>query len=134
MRFSRLCSGLGCCCSGTSTSAIHCSQAFARGYPPDRLDVVIASDGSTDGTAARAGAYAGARLSVEEFRLRRGKAAVLNDVVPSTRGEIVILADARQLFEAGSVKALVSNFADPTVGAVSGELMLEAAASTTGAG
>jgi cellulose synthase/poly-beta-1,6-N-acetylglucosamine synthase-like glycosyltransferase len=55
---------------------------------------------------------------------RRGKAAVLNDVIPTARGEIVVLGDARQLFDRDAIRALVANFADPVVGAVSGELML----------
>ena len=45
----------------------------------------------------------------------------------SARGDIVVLADARQRFDRGAIRALVANFADPTVGAVSGELMLTAA-------
>jgi poly-beta-1,6-N-acetyl-D-glucosamine synthase len=103
-------------------------------YPADRLDVVIASDGSTDGTAARARSHVDARVAVRSFVSRRGKGAVLNDVVPAVRGEIVVLADARQRFEPAAVKALVSNFADPSVGAVSGELMLSAGTTATGAG
>lgn len=103
-------------------------------YPADRLDIVIASDGSTDGTVTRARSRADARVVVRSFERRRGKAAVLNDVVPSARGEIVVLADARQRFETAAVRALVSNFADHSVGAVSGELMLQAGTTATGGG
>jgi cellulose synthase/poly-beta-1,6-N-acetylglucosamine synthase-like glycosyltransferase len=103
-------------------------------YPADRLDVVIASDGSTDDTVARARSHADTRLAVRSFLSRRGKAAVLNDIVPSARGEIVVLADARQRFEPAAVRALVSNFADPSVGAVSGELILTAGTTATGDG
>jgi cellulose synthase/poly-beta-1,6-N-acetylglucosamine synthase-like glycosyltransferase len=71
---------------------------------------------------------------VHAFHVRRGKAAVLNDIVPLMRGEIVVLADARQRFEQRSVRALVSNFADPMVGAVSGELMISAGTTGTGNG
>jgi hypothetical protein len=59
---------------------------------------------------------------------------VLNDTVRSARGEIVVLADARQRFEADAVRRLVSNFADPAVGAVSGELMLNSGTTATGDG
>jgi biofilm PGA synthesis N-glycosyltransferase PgaC len=107
---------------------------LALDYPADRLDVVIASDGSTDDTVARARSHVDARVAVRPFRRRRGKAAVLNDVVPSARGEIVVLADARQRFEPAAVKTLVSNFADPSVGAASGELMLMAGTTATGGG
>src|SRR4029079_10374174 len=55
---------------------------------------------------------------------RRGKAAVLNTLVPAAHGDVVVLADARQRFDSKALRALVANFADPTVGAVSGELIL----------
>src|SRR5262245_56725047 len=72
---------------------------LALDYPPDRLDIVIASDGSTDATVACARSQTDGRVAVRSFSSRRGKAAVLNDVIPSVRGEIVVLADARQRFE-----------------------------------
>jgi len=56
--------------------------------------------------------------------VRRGKAAVLNAVVPLLHGDVVIFADARQQFEAGTLRALVDNFSDPGVGAAGGELVL----------
>jgi cellulose synthase/poly-beta-1,6-N-acetylglucosamine synthase-like glycosyltransferase len=96
---------------------------LALDYPPDRLEIVIASDGSTDDTVARARAYE-PRVRVAAFDARRGKPAVLNDVVPRVRGTIVVLADTRQRFDRGALAALVQGFADPAVGAVSGELML----------
>jgi cellulose synthase/poly-beta-1,6-N-acetylglucosamine synthase-like glycosyltransferase len=106
----------------------------ALDYPATQLDIVIASDGSTDDTVARAGVHVAPRVAVRAFPCRRGKAAVLNDVVRSARGEIVVLADARQRFEPDAVRALVSNFADPAVGAVSGELTLSAGMTPTGDG
>jgi len=98
---------------------------LALDYPPDRLDVVIASDGSTDDTVERARAIGG-RVQVVAFARRRGKTAVLNEVVPRVRGTVVVLADARQQFDRRAIAALVESFADPVVGAVSGELMLTA--------
>jgi cellulose synthase/poly-beta-1,6-N-acetylglucosamine synthase-like glycosyltransferase len=106
----------------------------ALDYPETQLDIVIASDGSTDDTVARARAHVDSRVAVRAFPCRRGKAAVLNDVVSSARGEIVVLADARQRFEPDAVRALVSNLADPAVGAVSGELMLSSGTTATGGG
>jgi cellulose synthase/poly-beta-1,6-N-acetylglucosamine synthase-like glycosyltransferase len=116
------------------TIAARIDNLLALDYPADWLDIVIASDGSTDGTVTRARSCADARVAVRSFPVRRGKAAVLNDVVPSVRGEIVVLADARQRFDRGAVRALVSNFADPSVGAVSGELILTAGTTATGDG
>ena len=93
-------------------------------YPRQKLEVVVASDGSTDSTVARAREYVEAGVRTRAFADRRGKAAVLSDVIPTARGEIVVLADARQRFEPGAVRALVRNFGEPCVGAVSGELTL----------
>lgn len=95
-------------------------------YPPDRLEIIIGSDGSTDDTVDRAREYADRGVIVRAFRERRGKPALLNTLVPHVKGDIVVLADARQRFEPGAIRALVANFADRAVGAVSGELMLEA--------
>jgi cellulose synthase/poly-beta-1,6-N-acetylglucosamine synthase-like glycosyltransferase len=53
-----------------------------------------------------------------------GKAFALNVGVETATGDVIIFADARQRFEAGAIRELVANFADPTVGVVSGELLL----------
>jgi cellulose synthase/poly-beta-1,6-N-acetylglucosamine synthase-like glycosyltransferase len=92
-------------------------------YPRERLDIVIASDGSTDDTVLRARAYE-PRVRVVACHERRGKPAVLNQVVPQARGTVVVLADTRQRFDRDALTALVQGFADPVVGAVSGELIL----------
>ncbi|RPI48992.1 MAG: glycosyltransferase family 2 protein, partial [Acidobacteria bacterium] len=97
---------------------------LASDYPPQRLAIVVGSDGSTDDTVESAARYRNEGVIVREFGQRRGKAAVLNDLVASAKGDIVVFADARQRFEPGAIRALVANFADPEVGAVSGELHL----------
>jgi len=104
------------------------TNLLALDYPVDRLEVVVASDGSTDATVERAREYAHRGVTVRPFAVRRGKAAVLNAVVPGLRSDVVLFADARQRFDRGALRALVENFADPTVGAVSGELVLTTAA------
>jgi cellulose synthase/poly-beta-1,6-N-acetylglucosamine synthase-like glycosyltransferase len=110
------------------------SNLLSLDYPAEQLEILLASDGSTDDTAARARCYASDRLRVIEFESRRGKAAVLNDVIPQARAEIVVLADARQRFAPGVVRALVRQFSDPEVGAVSGELILESDPRVNGVG
>ena len=99
-------------------------NALVQAYPADKLEIVLASDGSTDETVERARVYEPAGVTVMAFERRRGKPAVLNDLVPSARGEIVVLGDARQRFAPDAVRALVAPFADARVGAVSGELIL----------
>ena len=101
-------------------------------YPREKLEIVVASDGSSDGTDARAGSFERAGVRVLAFQTRRGKAAVLNDVVPSVNGDIVVFADARQRFESQAIRALVADFGDPDVGAVSGELVLRSRACEAG--
>jgi cellulose synthase/poly-beta-1,6-N-acetylglucosamine synthase-like glycosyltransferase len=100
------------------------ANLLALDYPRDRLQIVLASDGSTDGTAERAARHARGRAETVHYETRRGKTAVLNAMVPTARGQIVVLADARQRFAPGAIRALVAPFADPTVGGVSGELVL----------
>jgi biofilm PGA synthesis N-glycosyltransferase PgaC len=99
---------------------------LALDYPTDRLEVVLGSDGSTDDTVSRARPFESAGVIVHEFVERRGKPALLNALVPRASGEIVVFADARQRFDPLAVRALVANFADPAVGAVSGELIMSA--------
>jgi cellulose synthase/poly-beta-1,6-N-acetylglucosamine synthase-like glycosyltransferase len=103
-------------------------------YPRDRLEILVGVDGATDGTAEAARAYESDGVRVSAYEIRRGKPAVLNDLVAKCRGEIVVFADARQRFDVGALRALVSDFADPAVGAVSGELMLTDSAEGTPVG
>ena len=93
-------------------------------YPRNHLEIIVACDGATDTTAARAEAYSGRGVRTIEFVRRQGKSAVLNRVVPMAQGEIVVLADVRQRFARNTICNLVADFSDPEVGAVSGELKL----------
>ena len=93
-------------------------------YPQDRLQVVIASDGSTDRTADILREQAPHVLPVI-LDESNGKAYALNEAVKHATGEILVFLDVRQFVEPDAVSELVSCFADSTVGAVSGELLLE---------
>lgn len=103
-------------------------------YPSDRLEVMVGCDGATDATALEARRFGRNGVRVMEFARRRGKSAVLNDLVPRANGEIVVLADARQRFAPTALRRLVAGFSDPRVGAVSGELVLLPAASRSQVG
>jgi cellulose synthase/poly-beta-1,6-N-acetylglucosamine synthase-like glycosyltransferase len=90
-------------------------------YPPDRIEVVVASDGSTDGTGVIAARLAdGVRVRVLDYAVNRGKIGVLNASVPQCRGEIVLFSDCSAMLETGAVREIVANFGDPQVGAVCG--------------
>jgi cellulose synthase/poly-beta-1,6-N-acetylglucosamine synthase-like glycosyltransferase len=88
-------------------------------YPQDRLEVVVASDGSDDGTERVAGSYADRGVRVLALA-RVGKAAALEAAVATSRGEILVLTDANSLFRRDTLRALVRPFADPDVGCVAG--------------
>jgi hypothetical protein len=110
-------------------------NVLALEYPRERLEILVGSDGSTDGTAERARAWQAEGVRVLAFGERRGKPAVLNDLALAARGEILVFGDARQRWAPDAVRALVAGFADPGVGAVSGELILtEDDASVVGEG
>jgi len=97
---------------------------LALDYPPERLEILVGSDGSTDATVAIARRFAADGVRVVAFAASRGKAAVLNDLTERARGRILVLADARQRFAPDALQRLVLPFADPRVGAVTGELIL----------
>jgi cellulose synthase/poly-beta-1,6-N-acetylglucosamine synthase-like glycosyltransferase len=99
---------------------------LALDYPPGKFEIVVASDGSTDDTVERARAFESAGVIVRAFDTRRGKPAMINALVPRASGDIIVFADARQRYDAQALRALMANFADPGVGAVSGELIMTA--------
>jgi cellulose synthase/poly-beta-1,6-N-acetylglucosamine synthase-like glycosyltransferase len=99
-------------------------NALATDYPAGKFDVVLASDGSTDATAAIAREYEGRGVTVLDFPANRGKAAVLNDAVPAARGEVVMLSDANTETDPAAARRLAAWFADPAVGAACGRLVL----------
>lgn len=104
-------------------------NALAQSYAGS-LAVSVGCDGCRDGTADRARAAGDGRVRVEEFPVRRGKAAVLNDLVSSARGDVLVFTDANSEFAPEAIARLVDRFADPEVGAVCGRLVLEAASGT----
>jgi cellulose synthase/poly-beta-1,6-N-acetylglucosamine synthase-like glycosyltransferase len=93
-------------------------------YPADRLEVLVGSDGSKDGTAWRARRIGDPRVKVFDFEARRGKPSVLNDLAQHARGDVILFADARQRYERHALRALVAPFADARVGAVGGALLI----------
>jgi cellulose synthase/poly-beta-1,6-N-acetylglucosamine synthase-like glycosyltransferase len=95
-------------------------NALALDYPPDRLEVIVASDGSTDGTDAIVRGFAprGVRLLGLP---RQGKIPALNAAAAAATGEVLVFSDANSIYEPGALRALLRPFADPEVGGVAGD-------------
>jgi glycosyltransferase involved in cell wall biosynthesis len=89
-------------------------------YPADRLEVVIASDGSDDGTAEIVRAYEGRGVRLLSLD-RVGKAEALNAAVAAASGEILVFSDANSIYAPDALRALVRPFADSAVGGVAGD-------------
>jgi cellulose synthase/poly-beta-1,6-N-acetylglucosamine synthase-like glycosyltransferase len=109
-------------------------NALATGYPQDKLEIIVASDASTDRTdeIVRGFASRGVKLFRAEGNL--GKSAMLSQVIEHARGEIIALSDATGMWEKDSVARLVSHFADPRVGCVSGRVAYEYSRGTASEG
>jgi len=87
------------------------------------VQIIVVSDGSTDETEAIVRQRAGEAVLLLSVP-RGGKVAALNHALPHATGEIVFFTDVRQPLDPRALTHLVANFADPTIGAVSGELRL----------
>jgi cellulose synthase/poly-beta-1,6-N-acetylglucosamine synthase-like glycosyltransferase len=99
-------------------------NTVASSYPQDKLEIAIASDGSSDRTVELVQNLEAANVRLFDYAERRGKATVLNATLPELNGEIVVLSDANTLFEPDAISNLVRWFADPAVDAVCGRLIL----------
>jgi cellulose synthase/poly-beta-1,6-N-acetylglucosamine synthase-like glycosyltransferase len=108
--------------NGESTIGNRLKNLLEQHYPAEQLEIIIVSDGSTDRTVACAQEHVSDRVSVYALDENVGKALALNHGVSVAKGEIIVFTDARQEFRVNAVQMLVANFADATVGCVSGEL------------
>ena len=100
------------------------ANALALDYPRERLQIVVASDGSSDATAERARA-AGADLVLE--LPPGGKVAALNAAAEQASGEVLAFSDANSVWAPDALQALVAPFADPEVGYVCGQVRFRTA-------
>ena len=103
-------------------------------YPRDKFHLYIGSDGSTDGTSEFLETVDDRRVIALRFTERRGKSAVLNDLIARADAEILVMCDANGMFNVDALKQLVKHFADPTVGCVSGEMCLDKDGGVSGEG
>ncbi len=95
-------------------------NALALDYPPAHFEVIVASDGSTDGTDGIVRRFADRGVRLLSLP-RQGKAAALNAAVAASSGEVLVFSDANSMFDAGAIRALIRPLADPGVGGVAGD-------------
>ncbi len=101
-------------------------------YPEGKKQIIFGSDNSDDNTVELAREYqTECSLKVFDFKERRGKIRVLNDIVKAAAGEILIFTDANTIFEKSAIKELVKYFSDEDVGCVCGRSILRNPESNT---
>jgi cellulose synthase/poly-beta-1,6-N-acetylglucosamine synthase-like glycosyltransferase len=89
-------------------------------YPKEKMEVVVASDGSDDGTVTIAGEFADRGVRAVAFPTRLGKQEMLNRLVPKATGEIIVATDANTLLEPDSLRKLLRHFCNPKVAGATG--------------
>jgi glycosyltransferase involved in cell wall biosynthesis len=97
------------------------ANSLSLGYPADRLEILVVSDCSSDGTDEIVTAVKDPRVRLLRMAERGGKTLGLNAAVAAARGEILVFSDANAMYVHDALATLARNFADPGVGAVVGE-------------
>jgi cellulose synthase/poly-beta-1,6-N-acetylglucosamine synthase-like glycosyltransferase len=96
-------------------------NALELDYPADRLEIVVISDASSDATDAIVREFAPQGVILLRMPERCGKTLGLNAGVAAAHGEVLVFSDANAMYQRGALRALVARFADPRIGAVTGE-------------
>src|SRR5579884_2210588 len=96
---------------------------LALDYPRDLMEIIVVSDGSSDATEPVVREFASRGVQLISIP-HAGKAAALNAAFLRARSEIVFFTDVRQMLDPAALRHLVANFADPSVGAVTGQMHL----------
>ena len=89
-------------------------------YPKEKLEIIVASDGSTDKTDEIVKQYSKYGVKLIRVEGRVGKTETQNVAVKQAKGEIVIFSDATTEYRHDAIKKIIRNYADPSVGGVSG--------------
>ncbi len=98
-------------------------NTLALDYPKEQLEIIVASDCSTDATDEIARGFAARGVRLVRQRERLGKTAAQNMAVEQSRGEIILFSDATTLYQPDVLRVMMPGFADPTVGCVGGRLV-----------
>lgn len=96
---------------------------LALDYPKDKLEIIVISDGSDDGTDETIRLFTDRGVKLIRQEPRRGKTSALNLAVPQAEGEILVFSDANSLYDRDCLKFLMENFSDPSIGYVTGKMV-----------
>jgi cellulose synthase/poly-beta-1,6-N-acetylglucosamine synthase-like glycosyltransferase len=96
-------------------------NSLALDYPREKIEIVVISDASDDGTDEIVGQFAAQGVRLLRMNDRGGKTLGLNAGVRSAKGDIVVFSDANAMYLPDAIRKMTRNFADPAVGAVVGE-------------
>ena len=108
-------------------------NCLALDYPREGLEIIVASDGSTDRTNEIVSQYANNGVTLLAIKEQQGKTLTLNEAVRIAKREIIVLTDANAMFARDALLKLVRNFSDSDVGFVTGWTQYKAeGASETG--
>ena len=99
-------------------------NCLALDYTKRKLQIIVSLDGPTDGSEFVVWKYVSQGVEMVHSREHAGKAAALNRALRRATGDIVVFGDVRQTLSPNAIRELAASFADETVGAVSGELLL----------
>jgi cellulose synthase/poly-beta-1,6-N-acetylglucosamine synthase-like glycosyltransferase len=99
------------------------ANTLALDYPRELMEIIVASDCSTDRTDEIAQSFHTQGVILHRQPQRLGKTAAQNAAVEKARGEIIVFSDATSLYQSDAVRKIVRNFADQTVGCVGGRLI-----------
>ena len=96
---------------------------LALDYPAEKLEIIVVSDGSDDGTDAVVHGLSEPNVRLLRQEPRAGKTSALNMAVAQAHGDILVFSDANSLYDHKALRQLVANFADAEVGYVSGRMV-----------
>lgn len=108
-------------------------NTLALDYPRDRLEIIVASDGSTDRTVDIVASFRDRGVVLRDFT-RIGKTGMQNEVARTASGEILVFSDANADYRPDAIRKLVRNFADPAVACASGQLVYQSSVASAADG
>ena len=99
-------------------------NSLSLNYPSDKLQIIVAADGSSDRTAEIVGRFHDRGVKLNHTSLRDGKLAAINRAIVQARGDIVVFSDANNMYDQDAIRKLIAPFSDPSVGASTGAKLI----------